>query len=72
MAFTMIVFRLKKFTAYLNPQFPCLTAQPHQNVANRSDWQINDTDKGAYSHIHPLNPVGLLHGVYVENFHFPE
>ena len=69
MAFTMIVFRVEKI---LNPQFPCLTAQPHQNIANRSDWQINDTDKGAYSLIHPLNPVGLLHGVYVANFHFPD
>ena len=29
-----------------------LTAQPHQKIANRSNKQINDTDKGAYSQIH--------------------
>ena len=29
-----------------------LTAQPHQNIDNRSNVQINDTDKRAYSHIH--------------------
>ena len=72
MALTIIVFRVEKIHCYLNPQFPCLTAQPHQNIANGSDWQINDTDKRAYSHIHPLGPVSLLHGVYVANFHFPD
>ena len=72
MAFTMIVFRVEKIHCLPKSSIPCLTAQPHQKIANRSDWQINDTDKGAYSYIHPLNPVGLLHGVYVANFHFPD
>ena len=25
----------------------------HQSIGNRGNLQINDTDKGAYSHIHP-------------------
>ena len=72
MAFMMIVskFEKKSLPTEILSSF-ALIAQPHQNIANRSDWQINDTDKGAYSLIHPLNPVGLLHGVYVANFHFP-
>ena len=30
-----------------------LTAQSRQNIGSRSDQQVNDTDKRAYSHIHP-------------------
>ena len=29
------------------------TAQPHQNIANRSNKQIDDTDKRTYTQIHP-------------------
>ena len=53
-----------------------LTAQRHKNIANRSDYQIDDTDKRAYSHILLLNPVGLLwtwhfrYGVYAISFPF--
>ena len=54
MAFTMIVsgFVKKSLPAKILSSF-ALTAQPHQNIANRSDKQIIDTDKRAYSHIHP-------------------
>ena len=30
-----------------------LTAQPHQKITNRSNKQINDTDKRGYTQIHP-------------------
>ena len=54
MAFTMIVSRFEKKslpTKFLSSF--ALTASPHQNTANRSDLQIIDTDKRAYSHIDP-------------------
>ena len=55
MAFGMIISRFEK-SHYIPIKILssfALTAQPHQNIANRSDWQINDTDKRAHSHIHP-------------------
>ena len=54
MAFTMMVSRFEKKPLPTKiPSSFAQTAQPHQNIANRSDWQIIDTDKRAYSHIHP-------------------
>ena len=37
-----------------------LTAQPHQNIGNKSDRQINDTEKRAYSHKHPPQSCLLI------------
>ena len=57
-----------------------MMAQPHQNIANRSNKQINDTVKKAYSHIYAYTLLNLLayygHGisnmVYILHiFHFP-
>ena len=76
MAFRMMVSRFEKshcMPTKILSSF-ALTAQPHQNIANRSD-----TDKRDHSHTPPppLNPVSLLwtwhfkHGVYATNFPFP-
>ena len=54
MAFMMIVSRFEKksLPTKILISFDLL-AQPHQNIAIRSDKQIIDTDKRAYSYIHP-------------------
>ena len=54
MAFMMIISRFEKKS--LPPKILssfALTTQSHQNIANRSNKEINDTDKRAYSYIHP-------------------
>ena len=51
MAFMMTVSRFKKKPKILSSF--TLTAQSRQNIGSRSDQQVNDTDKRAYSHIHP-------------------
>ena len=54
MAFMMIVSRVEKksLPTKILRSF-ALIAQPRQNIANRSDQQIIDTDKRSYSDIHP-------------------
>ena len=54
MAFMMIVSRFEKksLPTKILSSF-ALTAQPHQDIANRSNKQINDTDKKGYIQIHP-------------------
>ena len=37
-----------------------LTAQRHKNIANRNDYQIDDTDKRAYSHMHSPQSCWLI------------
>ena len=54
MAFMMIVSRFEKMSlpTKILSTF-ALIAQPRQNIVNGSDYQIIDTGKRAYSHIHP-------------------
>ena len=78
MALRMMVSRFEKshrMSAKILSSF-ALTAQPHQNIVNRSD-----TDKRAYSHPSPPPPSILLayygHGIsnmmYMPQiFHFPD
>ena len=55
--FMMIVSRLKKVTSPAKIlSFFSLTVLPHQNIGNRSDKQINDTNKSLTQH----TPSSLL------------
>ena len=61
MPFTMIVSWFEKSHCLLKivSSF-ALTAKPHQNIGDRSDYQINDTDKRAIPTYNLLNHVSLL------------
>ena len=72
MVSTMIVSRFEKSRCLLKSSVPF-----PDSPTSLKHCQQDGTDKRAYSHIHPLNPVSSLwtwhfkDGVYATNFPFP-